>query len=276
MTSAVDLKALANESNPLFAFAFMPMPHRLNELAELAEDEPGDWEYRNTPSSHVKPVLYNYLIYTFKRVVDQAEQGTITFSGAGDSEKACFDTGLMTEKFEPIYAVFSRNNRAEAKQSWFLQCFSTASDHYVREFQTLPNLVTYVDDPSDLVFDARKRVNFRIDHIVEDNIDRFPDDLRNLPPHLLRQLVESSASDSKKRVQRNYKIAIPQFYRKYGGDGKIQLLLPLCLQQPDVADLALAFDNGDHDYVANTILTLDMAYNNARLLTRPDRYWLDP
>lgn len=272
----MDADELKKESNPLFKFAYVPIAQRLEDLATLAEPEPGDWAYKNTPSDRPRPILYSYLIYTFKRVVEQLDNGTLVFTNDRNGRLAAFDTGLMTPNFEPIIAVFSPNNRGNARQEWFLQCFCRPSDPYARRFEHLPELVTYIDDPADLVFDPNKRVDFRIDHIVQDNIERFPEKLQEMPPHLLRNLVESAANDSLKRVKRNYKIGIPQFYRKRGGEGKIQLLLPLCLMQKERADLALAFDTGEYDYVANTILTLDMAYNNARLLTRPDRYWLDP
>lgn len=76
---------------------------------------------------------------------------------------------------------------------------------------------------------------------------------------------------TQQRVYRNYKTAIPQFHR-----GEIQLLLPLCLERPDRADLALVVSRVGDCYRGDTVLTLQMAYNNARLLTRPDREWLTP
>ena len=75
----------------------------------------------------------------------------------------------------------------------------------------------------------------------------------------------------KDRVYRNYKTAVPQYWR-----GRIQLLLPLCLVQDGKADLALVVEK-ERDgrcYRGNTVLTLDMAYSNARLLARPDPDWL--
>jgi hypothetical protein len=42
------------------------------------------------------------------------------------------------------------------------------------------------------------------------------------------------------------------------------------------ADLALSVDRVGDVYRAATVLTLDMAYNNARLIARPDRGWLEP
>ena len=68
----------------------------------------------------------------------------------------------------------------------------------------------------------------------------------------------------------NYTLAVPQYYR-----GSIQLLLPLCLTQ-DVPQLALVVMRMESHYTARTCLTLDMAYNNARLLVRPESQWLSP
>ena len=48
-----------------------------------------------------------------------------------------------------------------------------------------------------------------------------------------------------------------QFY-----DGRIQLLLPLCLTV-DKPELALTIQRENGFYAARTCLTLDMAYNNA-------------
>jgi hypothetical protein len=45
---------------------------------------------------------------------------------------------------------------------------------------------------------------------------------------------------------------------------------------PERADLALVVARENEVYRASTVLTLDMAFNNARLIARPDREWLDP
>lgn len=89
--------------------------------------------------------------------------------------------------------------------------------------------------------------------------------------HALQLLLTGAIDNAKERVRRNYKAAVPQYYR-----GRIQLLLPLCLSNPKVADLALVVEAHDGFYRAATCLTLDMAYNNARQLARPDRDWLQP
>ena len=67
-------------------------------------------------------------------------------------------------------------------------------------------------------------------------------------------------------------MAIPEWY-----DGKIQLLLPLFLTDHTKPDLALVAEKiNDKTYSAQACLTLGMAYNNARLITRPSGGWLSP
>jgi len=76
------------------------------------------------------------------------------------------------------------------------------------------------------------------------------------------------------KVCRNYKIAIPHWY-----ENKIQLLLPLVLTNEDnIAELAFVIDK-DKDrkiYRGKAVLSMDMAYIDARLITRPDDDWLTP
>jgi hypothetical protein len=53
--------------------------------------------------------------------------------------------------------------------------------------------------------------------------------------------------------------------------GSIQLLLPLCLSSASQAEMAPVVEDCDIFYQAAICLTLEMAYNNARQLARPDR-----
>ena len=71
-----------------------------------------------------------------------------------------------------------------------------------------------------------------------------------------------------RRAAANYTLAVPQFY-----GGRIQLLLPLCLTG-DKPELALTIQREDGFYAARTCLTIEMAYNNARLICRPETSWI--
>jgi hypothetical protein len=85
-----------------------------------------------------------------------------------------------------------------------------------------------------------------------------------------------SSTTAEKRAPINYKIAVPQFY--FGRDGaepgRTQLLLPLCFEGPAQADVALVVDRADKPYHAFTVLPLDLAYKNARLIAKPETEWL--
>ena len=81
-------------------------------------------------------------------------------------------------------------------------------------------------------------------------------------------MFEVALSDAPQRAAANYTLAVPQFY-----GGRIQLLLPLCLTG-DKPELALTIQREDGFYAARTCLTLDMAYNNARLICRPETSWI--
>jgi len=129
----------------------------------------------------------------------------------------------------------------------------------------------YFEDPSCLVFDTRKDLRVNIEHIVETNKERFPKPYCSMEGYVLQTYVKGAIDNAKERVRRSYKTAIPQCY-----NGQVQLLLPLCLSSASVADLALVVERHETFYRATTCLTLDMAYNNARQISKPDRDWLAP
>ena len=93
--------------------------------------------------------------------------------------------------------------------------------------------------------------------------------------------MERAVSVAKSRATWNYKTAVPVYYASRNA---ISLLLPLTLVQhetdghtssrPDVALVVSKQPSGN--YQGETIFTLDMAYLDSRLITRPDSDWLTP
>lgn len=270
---------------PLFCFAYMGDPQAwLDQLAELAKDEP--WDYRHiSPESRPyrtdKPILWSYLVYTFARLQEENERDgdKVFIASAGGREWACFNTGLITDLQQEIFALFVSDNSPTVQREGNVQRlerFCVGSDRLLLDrFPKLPKLANYFDDPTVLLYDRRLELHIDVEHVVRDNLDRFPPAIR-ASEHIARQLLNNATIDTEQRVYRNYKTAIPQYFH-----GSVQLLLPLCLESPDRADLALVVSRhrGVDDqgyYRGETVLTLDYAYNNARLLTRPDDEWLRP
>lgn len=250
---------------PLFDFAYVSaLDERLAGLAELAERE--NWGEPDS-EDHERPVLHSYLQFTFIRVQDQ---GKIAVAPAKD--KACFNTGLVTPNQEFLFAYFVPHTKPESGVQWFLKSFCRESDRCLADFDALPDMATYFDDPRDLLYDARCDLRVNYDHIIDEHRARFPEPYRSMTDSFQLQIAFKGAIDhALKRVRRNYKTAVPQFYQ-----GRLQLLLPISMTKPASADLALAVERHQDVYRAATCLTLDMAYNNARLLARPDTDWLRP
>lgn len=246
-----------------------------NSLLKLAGLAPEDWNYRQATSERELPILRNYIVNTFRRA---QHQDKVASSEKGGDSVACFNTGLLTLHYEPIFGFFVRQTREDLPQPWFLKGFYRESDYRLMAFQKLPTRATYFDNPAKLLYNPAYEFRIQYEHIVNDHVDRFPVHLRDNEARRT-ELVRQAVQHAKFRVEQNYKAAIPQFYwgsRDPADAGKLQLLLPLCLEDVGRADLALSVDQVSEVYRAATVLTLDMAYNNARLIARPDREWLEP
>ena len=111
--------------------------------------------------------------------------------------------------------------------------FAKESDRVLTFFAQRPDIANYFTDPSELLYDPRIDLVVDVDHVIGDNKERFPSELRG-NDFAMRSALDGAVSAAKRRVRRNYKTAIPQFYR-----GSLQLLLPLCLVRPEIADLGL-------------------------------------
>lgn len=177
-----------------------------------------------------------------------------------------------------------------------------------------PEKVQYFTSINDMLFDTTKMLNWDKEHILIENIDRLPiefiesqcdkadldiigivierikkgenkqenfesickyikENIR-LKRKLLNRL-DDAVSLAVKRCEWNYKTAIPIYYHVTNG---ISLLLPLCLSDDEQsADVALVVEKQESgNYQGQTILTLQMAYLDARLICRPNSEWLDP
>ena len=218
-----------------------------DDLSKLAQYE--DWSNNTYPN---KKILTNYMVHTYKKL--KAEKNI--FIG---KEFGLFNTGLFTEFYQSIYAYHDEKG---------LQ-FLTDYDLGNMNISERPPRANYFEDPSFLLFDWHYQININYKHILKDinNLDRIPEKLKD-SKNILNNL-NGSIESMKKKVSANYKLAIPQYY-----EGKIQLLLPLCLEDDETPSLALTVTKVGNYYQGHTCLTLDMAYNNARLIAKPESNWL--
>ena len=103
-------------------------------------------------------------------------------------------------------------------------------------------------------------------------------DSRNFLVFLKNELI-GAVDLARMKVLCDYTAAVPQFYPDHhsNNDG-FGFLLPLSFNtdNPEDVDCALVIQpkSDGQGYNAETILTPDMAYSNARLLRRPNAHWL--
>ena len=109
-----------------------------------------------------------------------------------------------------------------------------------------------------------------------DRRERLPENLLKLKPNIVKASIQAAINEAVENTKRDDTQAIPFVYSpKHKFKPVLQWLLPLYLS-PDniVADAAIVVERLEHGYRAASILTIEMAYKNARVIRTPPRCWL--
>lgn len=226
-------------------------------------------------------ILKNYMRFTFEKLSDEKDEAPDeekNFYVYEDENQACFDTGLFDKNWQRIYFYCKKNRNPDHQKYEFTGFFNeytikvTSLSATVVAALRRPN---YFKDPSALIYNVNLSIVPQWQHIIytEENFNRIPEQIRMMGPDMCRNVIAGSIETVQKRIQANYKTIVPQWFNK-----KIQLLAPLYLTNPNKPDLALVLSLSEDgtQYYGHTCLTTEMAYNNARLIARPESYWLQP
>ena len=279
----------------------------LSELADKALPEYWDFEGSGRCDHHI---LIQYIKYTFYRLT---RENKVCISGdrkfacfnTGLVDKHYDDIYACFVPNEP-------GSETEWKFSGFCTAANrTLGKQIVNYFSPLPQPAVYFDRGEQLFFDLTKQLLPDFDHIIIDNVSRLPLEFleeqftdcpearetaakirsadnyekRGLYSQLrdilsdndrlfmrIQNRIRDSIELAKKRVGRNYKTAIPSYFPKRNS---MSLMLPLCLTDEEKPDVALVVEQTQSgNYQGQTILTLDQAYIDARLLCRLNSEWL--
>ncbi len=264
------------------------------------------WTYSIENENYPSPILAKYLKWTFVKLM---RENKILYS----NEYAAFNTGLVDKFYKPIYAVFDKNKYNKQPWHFIDFCVAGSSTIAARRltenFSQLPERASYIQNYDDVIYDTSLPVDVNWEHIILENIERMPiellrqvclgtfdvldpsqlsecdkshyyKELRNVleanPMRLsiISSMMSMAVETAKQRVAWNYKTAIPVYYPT---DDSVHLILPLALNinEPDEISIALVMTKTPSGrYRAVTIFTLDMAYSNARLVTKPSSDWL--
>jgi hypothetical protein len=282
----------------------------LELLAEMAIEE--RWFFGTDPNPRNEyPILDNYLTYTFFKL--KQEKRVLEFKD-GNVGWATFNTGLVDRLYDPIYALFASNDRPQPAWQFSDFCVpgkGSSGKKLTEIFDPLPEPATYFSSNFDMLLDTTKDVHVDYEHVILDGVyrDRFPAEFlaRHVPKGLqwrdypklqradrqtylaalrdaieqdlqctraIKNRLEDAKALAEKRTRWNFKTAIPQYYP---ARNTMSLLLPLALVSDEKVDIALVVTrNPSGSYQGRTVLPLDWAYQNARLVCRPDSDWLTP
>lgn len=277
----------------------------LRTLAEITKRQ--NWDFTNDKGKVVQFGSLNYYLeLTFGRidedikVAETARMDCQELVSTPDGKGMLFCTGLTHREFGSfIYACCSDpdDNGVYQTVKWVFGIGPEGDRNYPQELcfpkcngqrnHGLPYPANWTREPEKLVFQyqrgAKSNIHFRFDHMFGDHLDRIKSegtDATGIGDKLdfdeFVKRIESAWPTTRKLLEANYKNAIPTYY-----EGDIQLLVPLFLdkRKPSTpsAALVLARDRNREDgYYAPTFLTLEMARNNALVITRVDDSWLTP
>ncbi len=159
----------------------------VNSLAvNLALEE--RWYYDDADKQN-RPILKNYLSFTFQRL--QYEDKLEKEAAAKNNRQprlnilenqlyAVWNTGLVDNIYDPIYAYFMRNDgrTPTIKQPWVFMGFNTANSSQQKimsSFPYRPERASYFNDPRELLYDTRAtEPTLDWEHFLKDNISRLP------------------------------------------------------------------------------------------------------
>ena len=292
-------------------------PHQIKSLAEMATQE--NWSFGKNSDDDEYSGLRNYLTYTFKRLCSE-NKVVFVKDEERNEEYAAFNTGLVDNSYDWIYALFKENTMHEIEKNWYLVGFVVAGEDagksLVKFFNPLPERADYFSGKPENMFYNTKSGELMCDytHIILERIYRLPLDFlkENCPAdyltidgifiddvyflddrnedklrffsslseklkdkryfNRLRNRFDDAVNLALKKVEWNYKTAVPMYFPS---KNNVSLLLPLslCDEKVDLALVVTRHDNGS--YQGETVLPLDIAYSNSRLITKPESDWLD-
>lgn len=254
-------------------------------IAEKTQEKKEGWgfkqqKYKDKYSYTEVPKLRNYLNYNFVRLCTlENEAPGVYFVPSADANFICFNTGLQDSYGSDLIAYFekfqSRFKDQNDMPSWVYKGTLTPKQDRYRDIfgKRAPELSWFTKDSRDFVFDLSYPLNNEIfEHVFTRAKERAG--LPNASDEIVRNYLSGVLENIVPKVKRNYKVAIPVYYVK---EKKMQLLLPFdAADGQGVSAFLVERDDERKLYKLKTILDMDHAYFAARLITRPDREWLDP
>lgn len=247
---------------------------------------PEKWSYKSHQSGIPHPILKSYIEITFEKL--KVDEGGNKILRSDDGKYLLFNSGLLDKFFHEIFIiahVSNDNGNESVKNAYIMSSLIdltrigfSVEGRVIRKQEDLPEPATYFTNINEVIFHPDIEIDRNYDrftHIIDERRDRFPREEQERDATELARKLDNSIDYAIAIAKRNYKLVVPMYRPQLN---KLQLLMPIYLsgsftKSPDLA-LVLNLEHGV--YTPETVLPLDAAYQNARLITKPDELWLNP
>jgi len=273
----------------------------LSELSSAAKRE--SWNGRSEYS-----ILQNMQEQIYAKA---KREGKLCYSN--DGTFMAYNTCLCDSEYNEIFACFESDDET-GKMKYIGVCTAGGGflgKKIVRAFSSLPQRASFIQRKEDVIFDNDKPLFVDAEHILLDRIHRLP--LEFLRLHfsssseateiidrlestcledadvLFKRLRDIASVDEKiydsmncalsnmiqkavKSLRWNYRLAIPCYYPKWDN---MSFLLPMDFLRtgsPQAALVVQLVESGN--YIGHTLLSMEQAYMNARLISSQESSWL--
>ena len=255
----------------------------LKFLEDIAKNTiPEIWQYKNKTSAINYPILKSYIENILNRLIKENERGIedkLVFND--DDTYVMFNTNLLDKYFHDVIIIskVKKTRGGITLSNPFVS--KNASERRKMKFgKDVPLKPQFFEDINEVIFQTEWEIDRDFDkftHIIEDRNDRFPEEYHKEETDVIARKLDGAIKFAVELAQRNYKLIVPMYRPQ---NDSIQLLMPIYLKgvyakQPDFA-LVLTPDRKTKMYIPETILPLDAAYQNARLIAMPEVSWLNP
>ena len=253
----------------------------LEDIASNAVAEP--WSFSNRPSACKYPILKSYLENIFGKLRKETQAGaTNKIVQSADGHYILFNTNLPDTFGRDILIMAEVRKKVNGEEYFENPSMFTKGVSEMRRLgfsvENTPQPATFFEDVNEVIFQSSWTIDSsfeHLDHIIQDNRSRFPKEYQEKDPIRVAGDLEQGINMAVRMAKRNFKYIAPMYRPQ---QACIQMLMPIYLsgsyrEAPDFA-LVLTPDNGI--YIPETILPIDGAYQNARLIAMPDEAWLRP
>ena len=271
----------------------------LESSEELIEDT--NLEHKSSSISEIADIIYDkllnkenwkrggvnrieyYLNHLISKVVmDQSQSNVNGYIMNKNETMCCINTGLMDQFHNDIFIIDLdiNNKNIDSKK---LEVFNSKIQLLELGFEKdkivqMPKPVKFYKDKSELIFDGTIDEfdldnNNKLNHIIVERISRFPKEYKDYSMDVLCGLIRNSIIQAIKMSERDYKYFVPMY--NFASDS-IQFLVPVFLDKsmgskPEIAAV-IGYYKGY--WCVNTIIQIEKAYDNARLISSPGATWL--